>query len=262
MPALHHGGFWSSRAVIGYRGASVATESWEPHFDRNPNDGGLPTEDRFVSAHAVCLAHVFRQREAERPAAQLLMGAPGSGKSAFKQAGGLGELNTAVDVDPDHYKLKLPEYPTLGAVGVHEESSWLALQARAAAIGRGCSLINDAVGSSAGKYAHLIKKLRQNGYSVRLVCLHVLSVERLWRRVQYRVEQGGRVVPETFVRDAHAKVPSVFARRQPLADSAVLVDASDVSRFAAVWERDGSGIRVHDEHFLATLEQAGEALRS
>jgi predicted ABC-type ATPase len=235
-------------------------DSWVPHFDANPDEGGLPTEERFVAAHARCLAPVFRRREAgDAPFAQLLMGAPGSGKSALKEKGLLRESDDVVEIDADAYKLQLPEYHDLGAKGVHEESSWLARQARAAAVGRGCNLLNDAVGCSAGKYAHLIDKLRRNGYSIRLVCLHMLSVEDLVRRVQYRAEMTGRIVPEAFVREAHAKIPGVFCRLQVLADTAVLLNAA---RFVPVWERDGNGTHVHDDDFLVNLgTEIREALR-
>jgi predicted ABC-type ATPase len=184
-----------------------SSESWVGNFDMNPSEGGVPTQARYLDCHAKCFEGVFRGKATADPKAMLLMGAPASGKSHFQR--NHPPPLEAVVIDPDRFKACLPEYDNgKGATFVHEESSWLAAQARAVAMGRGCSLVNDAVGASAGKYATLIRRLRANGYWIELVCVHILSVDEVIRRALFRsTKPNGRMVPEPVVRAAHSKIP-------------------------------------------------------
>jgi predicted ABC-type ATPase len=191
---------------------SATEESWKQHFTAHPEKGGVPRRERFLGHHAEALWPAFAAPRPSTLKALLLMGAPASGKSSLS---GLSLVPApspdVVEVNPDDFKQQLPEYDGgKGASAVHEESSWLAAQARAVAIGRARSLLNDAVGSNLGKYAELIRRLRLNGYTIQLTCVHVLDVEEVVRRVAFRGAKTGRWVREDVVREAHRKIPTIF----------------------------------------------------
>jgi predicted ABC-type ATPase len=112
-------------------------------------------------------------------------------------------------------------------------------------------LLNDAVGSNLDKYANLVRKLSANNFIVRLICVHVLDVDELIRRVAFRASQTGRYVSESYVREAHRKIPSVFIALRSEVNCWQLVDgvAAEV-----VWERDASGAeKVHNAEFVRKL---------
>jgi predicted ABC-type ATPase len=233
----------------------MATESWQERFTSHPERGGVPKSSQlFVERHAACLSSAFLQPVDAAPKAFLFMGAPGSGKTRLKDF--FDAVRGAKDyelVNADHYKSKLPEYANgAGASQVHEESSWIARQVRAVAIGRGCSFMNDAVGSNIDKYAALLERLRANSYHVELGCIHWESVEPLLARVVARARAEGRIVPEPVVRQGHQQIPRAFAALNPLVDAAFLFNGLNRT---LVWEQVHGKVSVHDQRFVATIEQ-------
>lgn len=230
--------------------------SWHQHFTANPSEGGAPTRERFLSCHAESVCDAFSTPSSQSPKATLLMGAPGSGKSRLVENVDLGSLT--VVVNPDDYKKRLPEFAGgAGAAFVHEESSWIASQVRLVAIGRSCDLLNDAVGSSAGKYANVIRQLRERSYEVRLLCVHVLDVEVLLNRVAERSYRTGRIVPEGTVREAHAAVPGVFESLRHVVDLATMMDGTANT---TVYLETAGKVTVRDSDFLSKLGEVGRKL--
>ena len=231
----------------------MAEESWEKYFDTHPDRDGVPERDRFLCSHAPCFYDAFTKRRRSRPTAYLFMGAPGSGKSglpAFFEKRGANP-DECLCIDPDEYKKLLPEYEGgSGAPAVHEESSWIARQVRAIAIGRQCSLMNDGVGANVGKYASIIQRLKENAYKVELACLIVLDINILIGRVAVRAERTGRIVPESDVRKAHREVPSCFEKLHRFVDSAFLLDGVTGK---PVWSRISGRTTVYDRDFVSTL---------
>lgn len=228
---------------------AVTDETWKQHFSAHPDSGGGPTKERFVERHAPPLWPMFKAPRPEVLKATLLMGAPGSGKSSLR--GLVPTHPEIVRINPDEFKSLLPEYAGgSGAATVHEESSWMAAQARAVAIGRGCCFVNDAVGANLGKYAELIRKLKNNKYTVHLICVHVLDVEELIRRVAYRGQRTGRYVNVNVVRDAHAKIPKSFNVLRAEADQWLVMDGASGK---PAWEGNSTASTVHDHAFVSTL---------
>lgn len=237
----------------------VASESWEGHFDGHPERGGVPTTPAvFLARHASHLAEPFMARDAEGAAqrlAFLFMGAPGSGKSKLPDF--CTDERGAADcvlIDPDVYKAALPEYAGgAGAAVVHEESSWIARQVRNSCIGRRCSLMNDAVGASPGKYADVVRRLKANNFRVELLCVHSLEVDALLDRVARRAAKNGRVVPESVLRHAHAQVPETFRILSGGVDAAFLFDAASGE---LAWEQISGRVQVHLADFVREFSGA------
>jgi Zeta toxin len=163
-----------------------------------------------------------------------------------------------VEIDADRFKAGLPEYEGgAGAAFLHAESSWLAQQARAIAIGRGCSLLNDAVGANFGKYRELVGRLHDNAYRVHLICLHLLDLHEVIRRAAWRAKEKGRTVSLSVIREAHEEIPRVFERLRQHVNSWQLVDADSK---AVVWEGgDDKPDQVRDGKFVTTFLKTGRA---
>ncbi len=231
---------------------ATAGPTWTTHFSDDPRTGGVPTEDRFIGAHARCLSNTFRSPVAAKPVAFLFMGAPGSGKTRLRHFFQTVRGATAFTlIDPDDFKRQLPEFAALGAEAVHEESSWIARQARCAAMGRQCGVMNDAVGSDVEKYAELIRRLKLNEYAIELGCIHLEDLDEVIRRVAYRAHKTGREVPLREVRAAHGKIPAAFQQLSRIADAAFLFNGARNGGLA--WETVSGTVRMHDQEFVNRL---------
>jgi predicted ABC-type ATPase len=230
-----------------------ATPSWVGNFSAHPSAGGAPFDARFRDVHALCLVRAFQAANSTSPIACLLMGPPAAGKSRrlqrfFEEERGARNL---LIINPDDYKPNIPGYPEVGADAVHEETSWIAHQARSVALGRKCSLLNDVVGADAEKYGNLIKRLRANGFTIELGCVYVEDLSLLLRRNQYRYETEGRLVPQEVIERAHAAIPSAFAELCTEVDAAFLFDGAQSGGTA--WQMVSGEVRMRDPGFVHRL---------
>ncbi len=236
------------------------SETWQAHFDKNPDEGGKPTQERFEQVHKpimrAALDHVRSVGEGEKKIAIMSMGGPGSGKSSILKAAGIDERAFVV-ADPDGCKSGLPEYQKAldpaatykgAAFMAHEESSYLAKQIRDEAIRTNKNLIIDGTGANADKFGRVIDHLKANGYEVRVVMPHI-EVDEAAKRVQLRAERSGRLVPSPIVKEAYSKIPHNFERIAAKADTAHLFD----NRGAApklVFSSAGGQTTEHDPEFM------------
>ena len=160
----------------------------------------------------------------EDPTFYMMGGGPASGKSSMLRTGKTGipvndsgDVRDAVEVNPDLYKEKLPEYGTMVAAKnpaaasfTHEESSYLAKRVQAAGIERGMDVVVDGVGdsgeASVGKKVMAAKKA---GYKT-VAVYATIPTEVAIERSDARAAKTGRVVPHSYLTNAHANVSKVF----------------------------------------------------
>jgi predicted ABC-type ATPase len=239
--------------------AQIELAAWE-HELRGP-DGrwvrGMDTLERYTSGgelhpgraqlHDEIVAKALAGHEAHaHPVAEFLGGGPASGKSTLTRHGS--STPDSVQIDADEIKGQLPEYRQMissrdprAAMYVHEESSVLAKQIQAAAVGRRYNFTLDGTGDSA--YAKMRAKVdaaKAAGYhtSGRYV---TVDTDEAIRRAAKRAQRTGRMVPESVIREIHASVTGVF--RQLIED--------DVLDHAELWDNNGT------KPVLVGLKQVG-----
>lgn len=179
----------------------------------------------------------------------LLLGPPAAGKSSI--TGPLALHSGSAVLSADDAKFIMPEMATLGASGVHEESSTLAKMAQAEIMRGGGNLVLEKLGDNPAAIARLVGTLRSMDYEVDVVAVGGVPRAELVRRAAEREARTGRGVPTAVIDAALEGVPKTLARLRE--------DAS----VARVVEIDTSGrtphIKVGRETLDETLQKALEA---
>lgn len=193
----------------------------------------------------------------ESPTMSMLGGGPASGKSTMEAKVVAGARATAVKIDPDDIKGRLPEYNRMLEAGddgaaafVHEESSYLAKRVAQAAAERRIDIVYDGTGN--GDPSSLLGKInvaRGNGYTVRGYYVTIPTDEAVLRATK-RAERTGRKVPEEKIRFTHKKVSQIWETAAEAFDEIELYDNSgDAIRLIA--QGSGGTVRVLDEQAFA-----------
>lgn len=194
-------------------------------------DGSLDPERARLHQQIVDEALAGHKPSGGRPVATFLGGGSASGKSALR-GGGAG----SVRIDSDEVKGHLPEYQQgvkdgdQGAAAyAHEESSKIAKDIQAQAIGRGLDFTLDGTGdNSYEKMRAKVAAARKAGYQVNAQYV-TADVEEAIRRARARAEKTGRMVPESTIRSIHAAVSATFAK---------LIEGGDFDG-AELWDTNG-----------------------
>lgn len=134
----------------------------------------------------------------------ILAGPPGSGKSTI--ANRVGKALGAYQVDADFAKLRDPRYQDVGASGVHEESSEIALRAKNLAIARRDNIVVPMIGKDPKYIRQWMQELKDSGHKVYYV-LADLSPEEASVRAFNRSLGKGRVVGPDYVLNSVARKP-------------------------------------------------------
>ena len=237
-------------------------ETWQAHFDKHPDKGGKPDAER-AKLHETIIAKALEGVKSpahdEQKVAIFTMGGPASGKSSMLK--GI-DSTRFVKVDPDSIKEQLPEYKQATEPGntyrgaakmVHEESSYIAKQVLARAIGEGKHVIVDGTGANIDSVGRKMQKLKDAGYHVHVAYSHLGDVKEAIARNKARAEKVGRFVPEEFVRRAYHDIPRNFERIARNADSFAVHDSSRAGS-PVVWERTPDGKELQrDPSFVASF---------
>lgn len=145
------------------------------------------------------------------PRAVFVIGPPGAGKTTH----GVPLVEAAfgrnfAPVNADDIKEKLPEYEGWNAAALHEESTYVAEHlVRQRAVARRHNVLLDMTGKNGGKVEEEMRVLRQAGYKIFLMLVHVppwLSAKRVWDRFQANPfgRAGADVAPGRFVPPEYA----------------------------------------------------------
>jgi hypothetical protein len=254
----------------------AADDSFVPAFSEGEtwkdSDPSLPTDS--LSAHIVngrltperqrlhnrVLDKLFAgKRRTANPVAVITMGLPASGKSALSTL-----LHTQpmeediptdlVVLDPDKHRESIPEYTAARALKaknaakiVHNEVTQLNDEALERAMtddprrpGERYSFVLDGVGGNAGWYAQTIDRLKQRGYTVKLLMAHakgddqVSGKDLLKMRAEARGRETGRFIDNAMIDRLHSVLPQNFRQLEPLVDEAAVFDTTDVGQAALI----------------------------
>jgi predicted ABC-type ATPase len=231
-------------------------DTYERYFER---DG--PDHERLALHEAILtrfLASGTPRSIHERPKAILVLGLPGSGKSRFARQW---HDTGLVLVDSDPIKELLPEYQEAREAGrqdaaelVHREASRLSGEVWIRAVAQRCDFLYLGTGRDLPMLYRCVGELRELGYRVELLLLHV-SLTTATRRVAARVAAGGRWVDETVIAACDRVLSNNFQLLARMVDRAVIFD-HEGSQPLPVWELEDGDEHVVDASrraaFLAT----------
>jgi predicted ABC-type ATPase len=183
-------------------------------------------------------------------------GGPASGKSSLPA-----DESGAAVINPDDIKAQLPEYQAMTAAGdpgaaayVHEESSQIAGEARAAAEGAGIDYVNDGTGdSSYDKMAGKVQAAEDAGYTANARYVTVdtqTAIDRAESRAANPASSSyGRMVPAPVIREIHSSVSDVFGKAvgSGLFNGKVELYDNNGSSPRLIASGSGGSLTVHDQ---------------
>lgn len=164
--------------------------------------------------------------KSETKKALIMGGGAASGKSSAIKAGHVDAPDGAVTVNPDEFKVKLPESagpakdgkqgngladevgPAWASI-THEESSHLGKRLTTAAIERETNILIDKTSSDGPKAVKEIKRLQSEGYDVEVAYV-TTEVDTAVSNAASRGEKIGRVVPDSVLRAGHEGANAAF----------------------------------------------------
>lgn len=242
-------------APAGWIDAAPGLPSDTKDHHTDPATGGYKAERRVL--HESIVAKFIGGTQPvpadQRPVAILMMGGTASGKSTFVKSV---DTSSFVHVDADAVKAELPEYQSAAAQRArnaaalaHEESSDLAKEIGAHAVATNRNLLFDSTGANSAKYSRMIENLKASGYHVKIIAAHI-PVQEALVRAHKRAERSGRHVPESFIREAYAKIPASFAHNAQKVDEFELWDNS-TREPRLVTEKRAGVVATHHPEFLS-----------
>ncbi len=221
----------------------IAARAYEPSLEppefRNGKDTkqlykhGEEWDDERSKLHTKILKKLVSAKPGQdQPTLIVLGGGAASGKSSLRKQA-IAEYPDAVVIDPDDFKLQLPEYaqfqksdPLRAAARVHEESSDLTKAALGAALDQGNDIILDTVSGNPKKVAELIKKFASEGYVVQVRFVDA-KLDIAMARMAARAKSTGRWVPPYVLVQGHYGAAATYFRVKALVASAEVWDNSD-----------------------------------
>ncbi|MGE3404352.1 MAG: zeta toxin family protein [Vicinamibacterales bacterium] len=220
-------------------------------------DGQLDPERQAL--HDRIVADMLRGiPEREQPTAYMMGGGPASGKSTMIDTGAvtLPSKTTAVHIDPDYIKSRLPEYQAMTRVGnthaaalSHAESSFIAKRVLAEGGQRRIDLVIDGTGDGGiDTLTAKVNAIRATGHRV-IANYASNSVDLALKLAYNRGVKTGRFVPETLIRQIHAGVSTDFPRaiERGLFDAVTLYDTNIKGQARLVASQTDGVFRVHNE---------------
>jgi predicted ABC-type ATPase len=159
----------------------------------------------------------------KQPVAVVMMGGGGSGKGTVKDQV-IANVQDFVNIDADEVKVYLPEFKRAtnlgtvsgkiitamnGAAIVHFESSDVAHRLMKRSIAARKNVILDGTGKDGEAYAERVRSLREAGYHVTLLYVHLEMGEAI-NRAHTRADATGRYVQDPVLEHAHTSIPLNF----------------------------------------------------
>jgi predicted ABC-type ATPase len=214
----------SRRGRVGEYDAERAGMDYE-YFPRYHEDGA-----RAAAQDAIVSGLLEGRKRAAVPWLTYLCGAYGSGKSHSVRRLWSRYLADAVHIDPDAIKTLLTSGNGHGNLGgeLHREATFVALLAERAAIARRLSAVIDGSLHDHAWYGGYLDALRAEAPEYRLCIVRVdcESIATILQRCSLRAARTGRSIPETKLREIHAKIPASFEQLRARFDCLVVVDNS------------------------------------
>lgn len=168
-----------------------------------------------------------------RPVALVMGGGGASGKgSILKRLRAAGQVpEGAVELDPDGFKLKIPEYRQIAETGdmraaavTHEESSAIFKSAIDRAVAGKYHVVLDRTLGDPAKGLAELQRLKEAGYEIKLVGVTVNPATAVKRAAERAKGKERRYVPVEALLKAHKGFAQAWEQYAALADVAVLYD--------------------------------------
>ena len=233
----------SSSPRLGYGDTPVSNEtatkmstgSAAKHLVKNSDGTTSFTPERQALHDEIVTNAVQNIPSSENPTLYMMGGGPAAGKSSMLESGAINvpDKNSAVQINADDVRTKLPEYDQMVNAGdknagafTHEEASHVSKRITNAAIERNQNMVLDGTGdSSEANLNAKIDNARANGYRVEGNYASV-PVQMAVDRANSRGDRTGRYVPETFIRETYKAISNVFPKVAGNFDKVNLFDTS------------------------------------
>ena len=172
------------------------------------------------------------------PKALLVIGAPGSGRSAL-----MNTLENFVIINPDRIKEKLPEYQEAtkkraknAALIVHAESSLIAKQIQVHAVSQRMNLAIELTGDNPEAIKTAMQSLKKHGYEVGVALCHCPAKDHLRRTISMS-EITGRWLSEDFIQQSNRQALDTFKQIRHECDRFRVIDTQNPQAPQVVWEK-------------------------
>ncbi len=182
------------------------------------------------------------------PKALLVVGAPGSGRSAL-----INTLRDFVSINPDRIKEKFPEYQEAtknraknAALIVHAESSLVAKQIQVHAVSNRMNLAIELTGEKPEAIKAAMESLKKHGYEVGVALCHCPQKDHL-RRTIAMSESTGRWLSEDFIKQSHQQALDTFKKIRTGCDRFRVIDTQNPQAPEVVWEKRLDGETINSQ---------------
>jgi len=245
----------------------VDTSKRRDTYSTYRNQDGSWTPERKALHDKIINSFFEGKTPVENPVSFVMGGGPASGKSSLAELGLLNIDPNHVTANADSIKEMLPEYKAWlnngdlsAAAFVHEESSYLSKEIVNKAIAEGYNVMLDGTGNnSLESMLKKIEKLKRNGRTVNAIYATVSIKVALDRNID-RAKKTGRFVPESFIKQSHKSVSSIFPAlaKAGVVNSLKLYDTENGVKLIASQEKNGT-INVLDKTLYSQfLDKARE----
>jgi len=269
-------GIPESIEIAGFETALTPKDSIWHHLESDGEGGYKITAERRKQHEKIIKNTVEDVPSVDEPTFHMLGGGPATGKSTFVKdsAGMIPDKSKAVHVNADDMKGELQEFDRMrmssddsdffNAAGfTHEESSYLAEQARKAAMTQSKNIVLDGTGNgNFEKLGNKVAEARGFGYKVEATYLTVpteAAVSRAFNRSLKSTER--RFVPEAIVRSTHKKVSDTFPKAVAAGyfDKATVWSSVTKGNPVLLATADGKSLSIIDnEGYSEFIAKAGE----
>jgi predicted ABC-type ATPase len=179
-------------------------------------DGSL-TPERSALHDRIIAKFSQKATPVDNPTFVMMGGGSAAGKSNLLNSGVISIDPNSVMVDSDEIKGMLPEYVNMvdknnpsSAAFVHEESSWIASRLYRESLAESKNILLDGTGNNTlESVQRKVQEAKDYGAKVKAFYVTV-DTETALERNRLRAQKTGRLVPEVFVRKAHAAVSRIL----------------------------------------------------
>ena len=229
---------------------------------------GSWTPERQVLHNEIIADYLKDLESVKSPKAYMMGGGPASGKSTVVDAGHIKIPKNTMAVDSDKIKGYLPEYikgvkdGDIGAAAfAHDESSYLSKKILKKASERRSNVLLDGTGdNSLSNLRKKVEMIKSGGQKVEAHYM-TMDTELSVKIEKARAAKTGRKVPETFLRETHAKVSEIVpqAIKEGLFDEIHIWDNNIKGQPIRIASAEGKKLVIHDKErwnkFLAKADE-------
>jgi len=248
--------------------AYLPDSSAKAHCDLDAQGRAIAPKPHRANLHLNIITDAVKNAKATAPGttpkALLVIGAPGSGRSAL-----IDTLQDFVSINPDRIKEKIPEYQEAtknraknAALIVHAESSLVAKQIQVHAVSNRMNLAIELTGEKPEAIKAAMESLKKHGYEVGVALCHCPQKDHM-RRTIAMSESTGRWLSEDFIKESHQQALDTFKKIRTGCDRFRVIDTQNPQAPEVVWEKRPDGETVNSQsQFIKALYAKPESTHS